>query len=276
MTRALWLLLLPLTATAAEHDHAAPVPEADHSAHMATAPDIVLAQDQSPALQQARHMNLMMHGDSLGFLVLGDRLERSDDDALAWELQGWLGYDRDKLWFKTEGAYATDAKESDHAEVQLLYSRAVAPYWDLQAGVRSVHLRSEQLRRDKTRSYAVLGIRGLAPYWFEVDAAAFVSEQGDLSARLKAEYELRFTQKLLLQPRFELDYSLADDPALSIGDGVSEAVLGLRLRYELRREFAPYIGVEWSSAFGGTADLLRAAGEKPEETRVVAGLRFWY
>jgi copper resistance protein B len=281
MKRALCLLLLPLAAHAAEHDHSAaavpePAPTEDHAAHMATAPDVVIEQDNSAAMQEARHMNMMMHGDSVNFLVLGDRLERSDDDTLQWDLQGWFGYDRDKLWLKTEGEHATDATAADHSEVQLLYSRAVTPYWDLQAGLRRVHLRSTLLRRDETRSYAVLGVQGLAPYWFDIDAAAFVSERGDLSARIEAEYELRFTQKLLLQPRVELDYSFADDPALAIGEWVSEAAFGLRLRYELRREFAPYLGVEWSRAFGNTADLLRAAGEERDETRVVAGLRFWY
>ncbi len=237
MKRAFYLLLFPLAAQAAEHDHGA---------------------------------------DSLNFLVLGDSFERADDDTLQWDMQGWLGYDRDRLWFKTEGEHATNADGDDHSEVQLLYGRAVSPYWDLQAGLRRVRLRSEPLRRDKTRSYAVLGVQGLAPYWFEVDAAAFLSEQGDLSARVEVEYELRFTQKLLLQPRLELNYSFADDPALGVGEGMSEASFGLRLRYELRREFAPYVGVEWVRAFGGTADLLRAAGEDQQESRVVAGLRFWY
>ncbi len=270
MKRALFLLLFPLLAQAAEHDHAAhtAAPEVDHSAHTMPAPEVAIERDNSPAMQEARHMNLMMHGDALNFLVLGERVEFAEGDVSTWDLQGWIGYDRDKLWFKTEGRH--DAEAADHSEVQALYSRAVAPYWDLQAG----------LRRDDSgsasRTHAVLGVQGLAPYWFEVDAAAFVSERGDVSARLETTYELRFTQKLLLQPRLELNYSFADDPALGIGEGMSEASFGLRLRYELRREFAPYLGVEWSRAYGNTATLLRAAGRDREELSLVAGMRFWY
>ncbi len=294
MKRALWLLLCPLFAHAAEHDHsapaapapesapvvedhsahtAAPAAEVDHSAHTMPPPAVNVERDTSPAMQEARHMNLMMHGDALNFLVLGERFEYAEDDgasARLWELQGWVGYDRDKVWFKTEGRYDTEADATEHSEVQALYSRAVAPYWDLQAGVRRDDTGST------TRHHAVLGVQGLAPYWFEVDAAAFISERGDVSARLESEYELRFTQKLLLQPRLELNYSFADDPAAGIGEGMSEASVGLRLRYELRREFAPYIGVEWSRAYGGTSALLRAAGEDRDEMNVVAGLRVWY
>jgi copper resistance protein B len=265
MKRALCLLLFPLAAGAAEQDHSAHT-----AAAPAAAPTVAVERDDSPAMQEARHMNMLMHGDSLNFLVLGDQFEHTDDDSLQWDLQGWLGYDRDRLWFKAEGAHATAAGAYDQGEVQVLYGRAIAPFWDLQLG-----LRRADAGRD-SRTYAVLGVQGLAPYWFELDASAFISEEGDLSARFEAEYQLRFTQRVLLQPRFELDYSFADDPGFGVGEGVSEASFGLRLRYELRREFAPYIGVEWSRAFGGTADLLRLAGEERHESRVVAGLRFWY
>jgi copper resistance protein B len=305
MKRALWLLLFPLAVHAAEHDHSAQIPapasepaavdhsahtpapadpvdhsahtpapaEVDHSAHMPQAPDVAVERDNSPAMQEARHMGLMMHGDSLNFLVLGERFEQLEDDGATsrvWEAQGWLGYDHDKLWFKTEGAYDVDDDRTEHSEVQALYSRAVAPFWDMQLGLRRDDIGSA------ARHYAAFGMQGLAPYWFEVDAAAFVSEQGDVSARLEAEYELRFTQKLLLQPRLELNYSFADDQEFGVGQGFSETAFGLRLRYEIRREFAPYVGVEWSRAYGNTAMLLHAAGQDREELSVVAGLRFWY
>lgn len=272
MKRALFLLLAPSAAHAAEHDHSAhtqPEPAAvDHSAHAAGEP---APPQPSTAAEEEAHEHLMSeHGGSLNFLVLGERLEQSDADTGLWELQGWLGYDYDKLWFKTEGEYDTHADATEHSEVQALYSHAFAPYWDLQAGLRRDDAGSE------ARTYAVIGLMGLAPNWFEIDAAAFVSEQGDLSARLETEYELRFTQKLFLQPRLELNYSFAGDPQMRIGEGFSEASVGLRLRYEWRREIAPYVGVEWARAYGNTATLLRAAGEEREDVRAVAGLRFWY
>ena len=282
MTRALILLLCPLVAQAAEVDHSAhaapePAAQVDHSAHTAAPGD-----DNEQATQATvplidvsassdAHAHVMSeHGASLNFLILGERFEQTDSDEALWELQGWLGYDYDKLWLKTEGEYDTESDATERSEVQLLYSRAIAPFWDVQAGLRRDEVSAE------SRTYATIGLMGLAPYWFEIDAAAFVSEAGDLSARLEAEYELRFTQKLLLQPRLELNYSFADDTELLLGEGVSEASFGLRLRYEWRRELAPYLGVEWARSYGSTAALLRAAGEERSDTRVVAGLRFWY
>ena len=254
-----WLMLLcPVALCAAEHDHGAqqnPVP---------------VSTEPAPDLAEAHEHMLAEHGASLNFLVLGERFEQRDDDTQLWELQGWLGYDRDKLWLKTEGDYDTDARSTEHSEMQLLYSRAIAPFWDLQMGLR--HDRAD----GADRSHVALGFMGLAPSWFEIDAAAFISDAGDVSARLEAEYELRFTQRLLLQPRIELNYSFDDDASMQVGEGLDEASFGLRLRYEWRRELAPYLGLEWARAYGATASLLRAAGDDSSEARVVAGLRFWY
>ena len=136
----------------------------------------------------------------------------------------------------------------------------------MQAGIRY------DIKPNPSRSYAVIGLQGVAPYWFEVDVAVFLSNKGDLSARLEAEYELRLTQRLLLQPRLELNLAASDDDAIGVGAGLSTAQAGLRLRYEITREFAPYVGVSWSRAFGETAD--RATD--PRRTSFVAGLRFWF
>lgn len=213
-------------------------------------------------------MAMMMHGDSINYLLLGERFERLEGEGFNWEAQGWVGRDLDKLWFKTEGQRAQGT--TGRAEVQALYSRAVAPFWDLQAGLR------HDTGTGATRTHAVFGLMGLAPYWFELDLAAFVSERGDVSTRLEAEYELRLSQRLLLQPRVELNYSFADDAAAGVGQGFSDTSVGLRLRYEIRREFAPYLGVEWHRAFGTTAQLLDNQGREREDLRVVTGLRFWY
>jgi copper resistance protein B len=203
--------------------------------------------------------------------TLIDRFEgqwpEDGEESLLWDAQGWYGGDLNKLWWKSEG----DVEDGDvgEAELQLLYSRAVRPYWDLQAGVR------RDFEPD-SRTYGVLGLQGLAPYWFEVDAAAFVSEEGDVTVRLEAEYDLLLTQRLVLQPRVEFEAALDDIPDRALASGFTSADLSLRLRYEIRRELAPYVGVSWSSALGETADLVRAVGGEEETTALVAGVRLWF
>ena len=132
------------------------------------------------------------------------------------------------------------------------------------------------IRPEPSRNHFVLGMQGLAPYWFEVDGAVFVSDEGVVSARIEAEYELRFTQRLILQPRFEMNAALEDDPEVGVGAGIGETELGLRLRYEVRREFAPYLGLIWRGSFGETRDLVEAEGGSADDVSLVAGLRFWF
>lgn len=253
---------LPLVSLAAEHDHGSgtadvpPVSAVDHSAHLAAA-------NVTPTNTVAAHTAMMEHGGMLNWFAMAERLERHQqdgEDLTLWDAQGWFGGDYHKLWLKTEGEWLHDTSEVGHSELQLLYSRAVAPFWDLQAG----------LRHDEgmlaTRNYAVFGVQGLAPYWFEVDMAAFISEEAGLQLRLEAEYDLRLTQKLLLQPRLQFNHAFDDDVAAGIRQGVADSNVALRLRYEIRREFAPYIGIERD--FGGH--------RQPDETRLVAGLRLWW
>jgi copper resistance protein B len=224
------------------------------------------------AMAEAREGIRREHGDmTLGKLLI-DRIEakvRDGRDGYAWDAQGWYGGDIDKLWVKTEGEGAF-GQAVEQAEVQALWSHAIGPFFDLQAGARY------DIRPRPDRGYLVVGVQGLAPYWFEVDAAAFVSTKGDLSARVEAEYDQRITQKLILQPRIEFDLTAQDVPELGIGAGLSTAELGLRLRYELKPQFAPYIGVEYERAFGNTADLRRAAGEDVGGWSLLLGLRAWF
>ncbi len=204
------------------------------------------------------------------FLV--DQLEYQSTDgpnALVWEAQGWVGGDYHRVWFKTEGDKESGGSVEE-AELQLLYSRLVAPYWEFQVGLR------HDFEPDPSRTHAVVGVTGLAPYWFEVDAAAFLSEDGDLSARVEAEYELLLTQKLVLQPLVEVNLAAQDVEELGIRSGFTDVELGLRLRYEIVREFAPYVGITWTRQLGRTADLAREEGEDVESFAVVAGLRLWY
>jgi len=206
------------------------------------------------------------------FFFQADRFEyraQDGDDSLNWDAQGWYGGDTDKLWLKTEGEKRIGSNV-DKAEVQLLYSRLMTDFFDVQAGVRydpEPHPR---------RSYAVLGIQGLAPYYFETDAALFLSNKGELSARFMAEYELLLTQRLILQPALEVNLSAEEVKERGIGPGVNDIELGLRLRYEIRREFAPYIGVNWERKLGQTADIARAESEEIDVPSFVAGIRFWF
>ena len=225
------------------------------------------------AMAQARAALKQMHGSQINALMFGERLEyqsREGDPAVAWEGQGWIGGDLRKLWIKTEGDYDLDRGRFEEAEAQGLFSRAISPFWELQAGVR------HDLRPGPSRTYGVLGVQGLAPYWFELDGALFLSERGDLSLRIEAEYELRLTQRLLLQPRLEMNAAFSGDRAIGIGSGLSSAAAGLRLRYEFAREFAPYLGVRWANQFGDTRSLSEAAGEDARRLSWVAGLRFWF
>ncbi|OHB35415.1 MAG: copper resistance protein CopB [Phenylobacterium sp. RIFCSPHIGHO2_01_FULL_70_10] len=205
------------------------------------------------------------------YWVQGDRLEwRSSDegDSYLWDLQAYYGGDLNKLWVKSEGG-GESGERPDDAEVQLLWSRAVSPWFDLQTGIRHDFAGPH-------RTHLVFGAQGLAPYMYELDAAAFLSDQGELTARIEAEFDYRITQRLIAQPRTEISLSAQDIPELGIGAGLDHAELGVRLRYELAREFAPYVGVEYERAFGQSADYARAEGHAAEETRLLAGIRFWF
>lgn len=189
-------------------------------------------------------------------------------NGYAWEAEAWWGdLNRAMIKSKGEGAFGGGF---DHGEVQALYARALDPWWNLQAGLR------QDLGPDPQRSWATLGLEGRAPYQFEVQAAAFVSDKGQVTGRLEATYDQRITQRLIFQPRVEIDLSAQDMPAQRIGSGLTSAELGLRLRYEVRREFAPYVGVNWTWKAGRTADYARADGHDASERSMVAGVRFWF
>ncbi|WP_404413628.1 copper resistance protein B [Brevundimonas vesicularis] len=225
------------------------------------------------AMAASRRTLVRENGDVRTTAVIVDRLEAGfgdDGESYLWDVQGWTGGDINRFWWKSEGE-GDFGGELEEAEVQALYSRAVTPFWDVQAGVR------QDFRPDgEDTTHLVLGLQGLAPHWWEIDAAAFLSTEGDLTARVEAEYDQRITQRLILQPRLEIDVSASDIPELEIGSGLSSVEAGLRLRYEFRKEFAPYVGVEWSRAFGDTADYIEARGGEADDTRFVIGLKAWF
>ncbi len=209
--------------------------------------------------------------DPLVYRVMIDKLEiRSTDgpNPLVLDADAWVGYDLNKFWFKTE-VERVDG-ETEEAEVQFLYSRAIAPFWDFQTGWR------RDIKPEPERDFLALGFKGLAPYLFEVDAGIFIGESGQVGARLDAEYEYLFTQKLILSPEIELNLYGKDDEEVGIGSGLSNMELGLRLRYEIRREFGPYLGVNWTKQFGETADFSRDDGEDTSDVQFVVGLRAWF
>ena len=202
-----------------------------------------------------------------------DRLEYGDGDGPStylWDAQGWYGGDYNKFWWKTEGEGLNRGGSPDSPEFQALYNRMLSPFFGAQAGIRYA------TNPGADRAFAVLGIQGLAPYWFESDTAFFVSEDGDVSFRGEFEYELLLTQRLVLQPRLEFSASADDVPEYGLGQGINNTEMGLRLRYEIKREFAPYIGVRWEQLYGETKDIARRAGENTSNTSFVVGIRAWY
>ncbi|WP_250657163.1 copper resistance protein B [Alkalimarinus coralli] len=191
-----------------------------------------------------------------------------DDNITVWDAQLWAGQDLQKLWLKSEGEYTNGATEE--SELQVLYSQAVAPYWDVQFGWRG------DLKPSPDRHWLALGVQGLTPYYFEIDTALFVGNHGRVAARIEAEYELLFTQQLILSPELEMNFFSKDDVETETGSGLSDLEAGLRLRYEIRREIAPYIGVNWSRKVGKTADFARDEGNSVDITEILIGIRAWF
>lgn len=223
-------------------------------------------------MEHSRHAMMLENGaQTTGFLSfnLAEYQARKGHDGYRWDAEGWYGGDINRVTVKSEGEGAFgEAIES--VETQLLYSRAVDAYFNLQAGIR------QDLGHGPDRTYATIGFEGLAPYWFEVEGALFVSNKGDVSARIEGYYDQRITQKLVLQPMAELNLSAQDVHERGIGSGLADMEVGLRLRYEIVKEFAPYVGVEWARKFGDTARFARAAGEDRSSVSFVMGVRAWF
>ena len=211
----------------------------------------------------------VMDEERFAYLLL-DRLEyhaRKGADASVWDAQAWFGGDYNKLWLKSEGNAVSGRAEE--ADLQALYARRVSPFWYLQAGVR------QEVRPTPSRNQGVIAIQGLAPYWFNVEASAFIGG-GSVSGRLEVEYDQLLTQRLILQPRIETNFAGSAEPARGVGKGLNDVELGLRMRYAIKRELAPYVGVTWASKLGDTADLTRQQGKDVTEKALVVGIRVWY
>lgn len=246
----------PVDRTQTDHAPVTPIPPITEADRAAAFPDV------------AGHA---VHDDAVNYLVLFNQLEWQNADesnALSWDAKAWIGGDLNRLWLRAEGE--REGGRTGESEAHVLYGRSVARWWDVVAGIR------QDFRPGPSQSWAAIGVQGLAPYKFEVEATAYLGESGQTAARLEAEYELLLTNRLILQPLVELNFHGEDDPRRGVGSGLSTAEAGLRLRYEVRREFAPYVGITWSRAYGKTADFAELDGEDVDDTRLVAGLRIWF
>lgn len=222
-------------------------------------------------MSRARNVLADEHGGELISKVMANILEYTaadEDSGYRWDVEAWYGGDINRFVFKTEGE-GVQGGGVEIAETQALYSRAVGRYTDVQAGIRYDF-------EPDSRTYATVAVESLLPYWFEVEASLFLSDRGDFFGRLEGSHDLRLTQRLILQPRIELELAAQNVPEANIGSGLSSAEFSLRLRYDIRKEFAPYIGVNFEKNFGQTADFARAAGEDNDDTSVVIGLRAWF
>ncbi|HEY1035036.1 MAG TPA: copper resistance protein B [Pseudoxanthomonas sp.] len=252
----------------AQHDHAAMTEGAATTPHEAIPP--VTADDLAAAFPDIDH-HAMQHAPAFNRKVTFNRLEAWDADegtGQAWEGTAWFGTDTDRLWLRSEGERMGGHTES--ADLEVLYGRSVSPWWDVVAGIK------HDFTPGDARTWAAVGVQGMAPYRFEVSATAYLGEGGRIAANVEAEYTLRITNRLILQPLVEVDLAAKDDPDDGIARGLTGIEAGLRLRYEASRRFAPYVGVVHERALGDTADLRRAEGESPRDTRVVAGVRIWF
>lgn len=218
-----------------------------------------------------------IHDHQLFWYVLLDNFEyqaRDGTDAVAWEAKAWVGGDFNRLWLKTEGERSVSGDGAGELEVQLLYGRMLSPFWDLQAGIRQD--RTIGKGADEFRTLATLALQGTAPYRFELEPALFLSRDGGLSFRLGAEWDLLILQRLAVQPSFEMNGALRSAEKFGVGRGLNDLEFGLRIRYEVWRELAPYLGIVWKRKFGQTADLAREEKESVASTVLVGGVRIWF
>ncbi|SDS39057.1 copper resistance protein B [Pseudomonas oryzae] len=259
-----------------QHMQAQPqtTPQADHQAHHPAGYPAAPVPPLTDADRAAAFPDLpphAMHQGGINYLFVADQLEWQDADegsALSWDLNGWVGGNIDRLAFRSEGERVNG--HTEEAELQLLWSHAIGPWWESVAGVR------QDFKPGSPQTWAAFGVQGMPLYGLETEATAFLGEAGQSALRLGAEYDILLTNRLILQPAAEMNLYGRNDEERGVGSGFSDLELGLRLRYEIRREFAPYIGVNWTRAYGNTADLLREEDEDVSEARLVAGVRFWF
>ena len=258
------LLLAPAAAVAQQHEHTQPAQQQPKQ------PVPPITEADRKAAFPADMEGHAVHDRKFNYYVLFDQLEwqPAAGGGLTLENTSWFGGDINRMWLRVDGESDDGAVEAARGEV--LWGHSFSRWWDVVAGVR------QDIRPGDPQTWAAVGIQGLAPQWFEVELTGYAGGGGRTAARLEVEYELLLTNRLILQPLLEIDVYGKDDPERGIGAGLSSIESGLRLRYEIRRELAPYLGVTWDRKLFGTADLARAAGEEAGTARLAFGLRAWF
>jgi copper resistance protein B len=273
------LLALAAMPVHAQHEHHQPSPQPAPAPKPSPAPAPAPESPEPTAAERAAafpdlggmDMRDHMQEDPLIATLLVDQFEwrdAGDDAGLDWNLRGWIGKSNNRVWLRSEGE-RRDGSTAD-GNVELLWGRPTGPWWDAVVGVR------HDFGEGPSRDWLALGVQGIAPYKFEIEATAYLGTSGRTAARIEADYELLLTNRLILQPVVEVNLHGRDDPQRGIGAGLSTAEAGLRLRYEFTRQFAPYIGVVHERAFGNTAELRRDEHEAVDDTLLVAGIRVWF
>ena len=242
------------------HDHGTPT-----EAKEGPALPLITAADLAAAFPETGHGHATHDRGFYTYLL--SELE-GGGSTLGWDVHGWIGGDLHRGWLRTDGE--REDGDTETAQIEALWGRRFSRWWELVAGVR------HDFAPGESQSWAAIGVQGIAPYWFEIEATAYLGEGGQSALRLEAEYDLLITNRLIAQPMLELNFYGRNDRARGIGSGFSSAEAGLRLRYELRRELAPYIGVTWVRAFGNTGELIELAGDDRDDVRAIAGVRFWF
>ena len=231
--------------------------------------------NKATAQKAPEYSNDILMDNQTNVFFMTDRLEfyNVEGQPIVLDAQGYIGKDLRKFWFEAEGEALTAETEGE-VELEGLYGWAISAFFDMRAGIRyDVAYNAEDTRG---RGFGVIGIQGMAPYLFEVDANLFISEAGDVSAEIEGEYDFPITQRLWGQPRLATGIAVQEVPEWGVGAGFNDVQLGFRLRYEIKREFAPYVGISWNRKLGETADFARAEGEEAGTFGLVAGLRTWF
>jgi copper resistance protein B len=259
----------PPAATGAHAPGHGTMPHTPHPSQPRTPIPALTAADRAAAVPPPS--DHPVHDNGIFSYVLFNRLEAWDAHpgaGLGWEGQAWIGTDLNRTWLRSEGARVAGRTES--ADLEILYGRSISPWWNLLAGVR------HDVAPGQAQNFAALGVVGLAPYKFEVEATAYLGQSGQSAARVEIAYEVLLTNRLIAQPWLEINAYGQDDARRRIGAGLATVEAGLRLRYEITRRFAPYIGIVHERAFGRSAQWRRADGETVDDTRLVAGVRIWF